>query len=219
MLLTVVQLLFLSLSMLVTPVFFISKDEKKFLPFLQIAAFAATGFGFMFIVMSFIQKFTLLFGDPSTSALLAVGILLAFSALGALFGKRILIAGGEKLFFSVLAILLPIMILGYAVALPRFMAFCAGHVFSLKLLFAALFILPLGFVMGTVFPVSLLIVGEKKPFFIPLAFSSEVAASILASVLAVMISMAYGFKFVFVMAAFCYFFAVSAMLYFVKRKI
>ena len=219
LILTLVQIIFLSLSMLATPVFLMSKEEKKFLPFLQIPAFASIGFGFMFIGMSFIQKFTLLFGDPATSAALAIGILLVFSALGSLFSKKILIAAGEKLFLSVLAIVLPLMILCYAVALPRFMAFCAGYGFALKLLFAALFVSPLGFAMGTVFPVSLLLVGEKKPFFIPLAFSAEVAASILAAVVSVITAMAYGFKFVFVMASFFYFFALSAMLYFIKKKI
>lgn len=219
LLLTLVQLLFLSLSMLATPIFFMSKEDKKFLPFLQIPAFAAIGFGFMFVEMSLIQKFTLLFGDPATSAASAIGTLLVFSALGSLFGKKILIAAGEKLFFSVLAIVLPLMILGYAVALPHFMAFCAGYGFALKLLFAALFVLPLGFAMGTVFPVSLLLVGEKRSFFIPLAFSAEGAASVFAATVSVMIAMAYGFKFVFVAAAFFYFFALSAMLYFVKKKI
>lgn len=215
---TVVQLLFLLFSMLVTPVFFMSKEEKKFLPHLQIPAFVAIGSGFMFIGMSFIQKFTLIFGDPATSALYAIGTLLSFSALGALFGKKILIASGEKLFFSVLAIVLPLMILGYAVAMPRFTAFCAGCGFALKLCLAALFVSPLGFAMGVVFPVSLLLVGEKKPFFIPLACSAEVAASIFAGVISAMIAFVYGFRFVFVLSAFFYFFALSAMLYFVKKK-
>ena len=218
LLLTIVQLLFLSLSMVVTPVFFMSEDEKKFMPFLQIPVFAAMGVGFMFIEMTLIQKFTLLFGDPATSAASAIGILLAFSAIGSLFGKKILIASGEKLFFSVLAIVLPLMILGYAVAMPRFTAFCGGYGFALKLFLTALFISPLGFAAGTLFPVSLLLIGEKKPFFIPLAFSAEGAASILAAVLSVAIAFVYGFKFVFVLSAFCYFFAVSAMLYFVKKR-
>lgn len=216
---TVIQLLFLLFSMLTTPIFFMSKDEKKFLPLLQIPAFAAIGSGFMFVEMSFIQKFTLLFGDPATSAVLAIVTLLAFSALGALFGKKILIASGEKLFFSVLAIVLPLMILGYAVAMPRFMALCTGFGFSLKLCLTALFVAPLSFAMGVVFPVSLLLVGEKKPFFIPLAFSAEVAASIFAGVISAMIAFVYGFRFVFVLSAFLYFFALSAMLYFVKKKI
>ena len=219
LLVTFAQLLFLALSMFATPLFFMSKEEKKFVPLLQIAAFAASGFGFMFLEMTFIQKFTLLFGSPSTSAAAAIGIMLAFSATGALFGKKILISLGENMFFSVLAIVLPIMILGYAVAMPHFMSVCGGYGFALKLALTALFMAPVCFAAGTVFPVSLLLVGEKKPFFSPLAFSAEGAASVIATVVSVIIAMFYGFKFVFVLAAFCYFAALSAMLYFVKKRV
>lgn len=215
--LTFVQLLFLSLSIFISPLFFMSKDEKKYLPVLQILVFSALGFGFMFVEMTFIQNFTLLFGDPATSAAAAIGLLLVFSALGSLFSKRILISSGEKLFFSVLAVVLPLMILGYAVLVPHFSALCMSFAFTQKLLFTALFIAPLGFAAGTVFPVSLLLVGEKKPFFIPLAIGVNGAASILATVTSVIIAFLYGFKFVFVFAAFFYFFALSAMLYFVKK--
>ena len=217
LLLTFVQLLFLSLSLFISPLFFMSKDEKKYLPVLQILVFSALGFGFMFVEMTFIQNFTLLFGDPATSAATAIGLLLVFSAIGSLFGKRILISSGEKLFFSVLAVILPLMILGYAVLVPHFSALCMSFAFTQKLLFTALFIAPLGFAAGTVFPVSLLLVGEKKPFFIPLAIGVNGAASILATVTSVIIAFVYGFKFVFVLAAFFYFFALSAMLYFVKK--
>lgn len=216
---TFFQLVFISLSMLATPLFFMPKEDKKFVPLLQVAAFAALGFGSMFLEMTFIQKFTLMFGDPATSAASAVGILLAFSALGSLFGKKILISLGENMFFSVLAIILPLMILGYAVAIPHFMTFCAGFGYALKLALTALFIAPVAFATGTLFPVALLLVGEKRPFFIPLAFSAEGAASVTATVVSVMIAMFYGFKFVFVLAAFCYFAALSAMLYFVKKRV
>lgn len=219
LILTFVQVLFLSLSLVVSPLFFMSKEEKKYMPFIQILVFSAIGFGFMFVEMTFIQNFTLLFGDPATSAAYAIGLLLIFSAIGSLFGKRILISLGEKPLFSVLAALVPLMILGYAVLMPHFSAACMGLALAQKLLFTALFIFPLGFAMGMVFPVSLLLVGENQPFFIPLAFSANGAASVFATVTAVIIAFFYGFKFVFVLAAFCYFFAVSAMLYFVKKRV
>jgi hypothetical protein len=214
-----VQLLFLSLSLFISPLFFMSKEEKKYLPLLQILVFAATGFGFMFIEMTFIQNFTLLFGDPATSAATATGFLLVFSATASLFSKKRLISLGEKSLFSVMAVVLPLMILGYAVLVPHFTAFCAGFSFAQKMLFSALLTAPLGFVTGTVFPVSLLLIGEKKPSFIPLAIGANGAASILATVTSVMIAFVYGFKFVFVLSAFFYFFALSAMLYFVKKRI
>jgi hypothetical protein len=118
-----------------------------------------------------------------------------------------------------MAVVLPLMILGYAVLVPHFTAFCAGFSFAQKMLFSALLTAPLGFVTGTVFPVSLLLIGEKKPSFIPLAIGANGAASILATVTSVMIAFVYGFKFVFVLSAFFYFFALSAMLYFVKKRI
>ena len=217
--LTFAQLLFLSVSMVLSPLFFMSKEERKYQPLLQILVFSALGFGFMFVEMTFIQNLTLLLGDPATSAATAIGSLLVFSALGSLFGKKILISLGEKSFFSALAIVVPLMILGYAVLVPRFSASCMGLAFVQKLLLTMLFISPLGFVIGTIFPVSLLLVGEKESFFIPMALAANGAASILATVASVMIVMVYGFRFVFVLAAFCYFFALAAMLYFVKKHL
>ena len=219
LLFTFVLLFFFAVSMLVTPLFFMTKEDKKYVPAAQILAFSAMGFGFMFVEMTLIQKFTLLFGDPATSAAAAIGILLAFSALGSLFSKKILILFGEKVLFAILMFALPLMILVYAVILPHFMAACAGTGYGLKLCLTALFILPLGFLSGLLFPASLIIAGEKKAFFVPLAFGAEGASSVLAATVSVMIAMVYGFKFVFVLAAFCYFFAVSAMIYFVKKRV
>jgi hypothetical protein len=214
---TFIIVLFLAASIMLTPLFFIPKDEKTYVPAAQILAFSSTGFGFMFVEMTLIQKFTLLFGDPATSAAVSIGTLLVFSALGSLFSKKILILFGEKVLFAILMFALPLMILVYAVLLPHFTAACAGTGFGLKLFLTALFVFPLGFLAGLLFPASLIIVGEKKSSFVPLAFGTEGVSSVLATVLSVIIAMVYGFKFVFVLAAFCYFFAVAAMLYFVKK--
>lgn len=217
-LLIVLQLLFLTVSMLVSPVFFMQEEEKKHQPLVQIISFLACGFGFMFIVMSFIQNFTLLFGNPAASGIRALSLFLVFSALGSLFSKKILILLGEKLFFGILLVILPLTVLGYAVAMPHFTAFCAGFGFAAKFFLIALFAAPLAFTVGTVFPVSLLLAGEKKRSFIPLAFSANGAALIFAYMVSVIIAMAYGFKFLFVLSAFCYFFAVSAMLCFLRQQ-
>ena len=181
-------------------------------------SFLACGFGFMFVVMSFIQNFTLLFGNPAASGIRALSLFLVFSALGSLFSKKILILLGEKLFFGILLVILPLTVLGYAVAMPHFTAFCTGFGFAAKFFLIALFAAPLAFTLGTVFPVSLLLAGEKKRSFIPLAFSANGAALIFAYMVLVIIAMAYGFKFLFVLSAFCYFFAVSAMLCFLRQQ-
>lgn len=216
---TFILLLFMSLSMLTTPLFFMPKDEKRYLPELQILSFALVGFGFMFIEITLIQAFTLIFGDPASSAAAAIAVLLVFSALGSLFSKKILILLGEKMMFGAFMVALPLIILGYAAVLPYFMNFCIAYGYGLKMLFTVLFIAPLGFLIGLVFPTSLIIVGEKKNSFVPLAFGANGAASVLATVVSVMLAMLYGFKFVFVTSAFCYFFALSAMLYFVRKQV
>ena len=215
-LLTALQLLFLTLSMLVSPVVFMHDEEKKFKPVVQIFSFAACGFGFMFILMNFMHNAALIFGNPAVSSVRAIAMMLAFAAAGSLFCKKILILLGEKTLFSALMLLLPLMILGYAALFPGFAAFCAGYGFTVKLIFTALFIAPLGFTAGLVFPLSLLLAGEKKSSFIPLALSANTLPLILTSVISIIIAMSYGFKFVFVLSAFCYFTAVAAMLYSVK---
>ena len=216
---TFVLILFLAVSMLLTPLFFMPKEDKNYLPAAQILAFAAIGSGFMFIEMTLIQKFTLLLGNPAASAAETIGILLVFSALGTLFSKKILILLGERVFFGASMVVLPLIIFGYAVVFPHFTGFCIGYGHGLKTFLAALFIAPLGFLTGLVFPVSLIIAGEKKTSFVPLAIGANGAASVLATVISVILAFVYGFKFVFVASAFCYFFALSAMLYLVKKRV
>lgn len=218
-LLVLAQLLFLAVSMLVSPLFFMSEEERKHKPAVQIFSCVAAGFGFMFVTITCIQKFTLLFGSPASSAVYAVAALLSFAALGALFSKKILILTGEKMLFGLLIFVLPVMILGYTVLFSDFITFCSGAGFYKKLFLASLFVAPLGFSAGTVFPVSLLLAGEKKRAFIPLAIGANSSALLLALVSSVVIAMIYGFNFVFVLSAFCYFFAVSAMIYFVKIRV
>ncbi len=215
--LSLVQSLFFSFLLIVAPLFLMRKEEQRFSPHLQIFYFSMLGIGFMFIEMALIQHFVLFLGSPSEAIAATIMILLFFAGLGSLTSKKLLIRFGDRRLFKGLSVITPLLILGYAVTIPLF----THHFLSSSLLFrlvsSSLFLAPLGFVMGIFFPSGLSIVGEKNPEFIPWACAVNGVAGVVSSILAILLAMAYGFTFVFTMAAFCYLIAAISLHRFIKK--
>ncbi|HSA32287.1 MAG TPA: hypothetical protein P5077_01030, partial [bacterium] len=91
--------------------------------------------------------------------------------------------------------------------------------FEARLLLSLLVLFPLGFLMGLFFPTGLTIVGEKNAGFIPWAIAVNGVAGVVSSVLSIVLAMAYGFTFVFTLAAFCYLLAAASFHRFVKKHL
>ncbi|MGI6395541.1 MAG: hypothetical protein ACOX2F_12595 [bacterium] len=217
--LSLFQALFFSILFIVMPLFFMGKKEKSFSPLNQIIYFFMIGVGFMFIEMSLIQQFVLFLGNPADAISVTIMILLLSAGVGSLLSKKILIALGEKKIFGAMLIVLPLVIMGYAVFLPAFTHKFIQHSFEMRIILSLAVLFPLGFLLGQFFPTALTIVGEKNNSFIPWAYAVNGVASVVASIFSIILAMAYGFTFVFTMAAFCYFTASAAFLRFVQKHV
>ncbi|HPA57912.1 MAG TPA: hypothetical protein PLT70_10840, partial [bacterium] len=173
--------------------------------------------GFMFIEMSVIQQFVLFLGNPADAISVTIMILLLSAGIGSLLSRKILIAVGEKGIFGAMLLIFPLIIMGYAVLLPNFTHKFIHYSFSARIVLSLVVLFPLGFLLGQFFPTALTIVGEKNSSFIPWAYAVNGVASVVASIFSIILAMAYGFTFVFTMAAFCYFAAIVAFLRFVQK--
>jgi len=156
--------------------------------------FAALGFGFMFIEISFIQKFVLFLGYPTYSLTVVLSALLVASGLGSLASQR-LISRAERSLVWALAGLLALGLL-YILGAPLVFSAFLGYALWARIAVAVGLIVPLGFAMGMFFPTGIRVVNQVAPQFVPWAWGINASTSVVAAILAVMLAMTVGFRMV-----------------------
>ncbi len=75
---------------------------------------------------------------------------------------------------------------------------------AMRFLLALVFLAPLGFLMGMPFPRGIALLGAGQPRLVPWAWGINGCASVVSSVLASMIALAWGFSAVLAMAGAAY---------------
>ena len=160
--------------------------------------FAALGFGFMFIEISFIQKFVLFLGYPTYSLTVVLSALLVSSGIGSLSSQRLMVRTERSLIWA-LAGLLALGVL-YILGGGRVFEAFLGYALGLRIAVAVGMIAPLGFAMGMFFPTGIRVVNEVAPQFVPWAWGINACTSVVAAILAVMLAMSVGFRMVAVCA-------------------
>jgi len=178
--------------------------------------FAALGFGFMFIEISFIQKFVLFLGYPTYSLTVVLSALLVASGLGSLASQRLISRAERSLLWALLGLLL----IGGLYVLGGTWAFEAllGYPLWARIAFAVGLIAPLGFVMGMFFPTGIRVVNQVAPQFVPWAWGINASTSVVAAILAVMLAMTVGFRMVAVLSLGVYVVGVLG-LYVARRRV
>lgn len=175
-----------------------------------LAYFTALGLGFLLVEISFVQKYVLLLGYPTYSLSVTIFSLLVFAAAGAALSRR-LWRRPERLLGGLLAVTLALLALEI-VALPwlreRLLAApLAGRVATTVALQC-----PLGLALGVYFPTGLELLRRREPRLVPWAWAVNGVASVVASVLAVILGMAIGFSGVAVVAGGIYTLGTLALL-------
>jgi hypothetical protein len=163
-----------------------------------IAFFSAIGLGFIFIEISFIQKFVLFLGYPTYSLSVVLFSLLTYSGIGSFLTGGMTTPARTRvpLLFGALAVVS----LLYIVLLPPLFNAFLGSPLSVRVVMASLVLLPLGLVMGMFFPSGIEVVRSSNVDFVPWAWGINGCASVVGTVLAVMLAMAHGFRFVTLLA-------------------
>ena len=71
---------------------------------------------------------------------------------------------------------------------------------SWRIASAILIVLPLGILIGLFFPLGLRALDRRRPGSVPLAWAVNGIASVMASIISIMVSMTWGFRMVLVLA-------------------
>lgn len=162
--------------------------------------FSSIGMSFMFVEITFIQKFILFLGHPLYSMALIIFALLFSSGIGSLLSKRLL---GQKAQTNVKAALLlsAFLITSFIFILPLLFKAFIGHHLFVKFLLSFLIIFPLGFLMGFPFPTGIRLLERGDRRVIPWAWATNAFSSVVNSIAALLVAFWGGYNLVLILAA------------------
>jgi hypothetical protein len=158
--------------------------------------FITVGFGFILVEISLIQRFVLFLGHPTYALTVVVFLLLLSSGAGSVAARHRITNGAKVL---PLLGLISAFIVGNVVVLPWLLSAAIGLPFAIKLSISALVLAPLGFLMGMPFPTGLRLVNTVE-----WAWALNAAASVLGSVMAMIIAIHFGLTVTLLCAAVAY---------------
>jgi len=174
---------------------------------LPLSYFIAVGLGYILVEITLIQRFVLFLGHPTYALTVVIFLMLLASGAGSLAARR---------WTASLATLRPVLLIivigvvAYLGLLPVVLKSLVGLPFAVKLVVSSALIVPLGFVMGMPFPTGLRLLDESSIASGGLtewAWAMNASASVLGSVLAMVIAIHFGLNITFFCGAFAYAFA------------
>lgn len=158
--------------------------------------FGLLGLAFLLVEIPLVQRFILYLGNPAYALTTALFTILLFSGLGSQFSER----------FPLLASLV-VLILAALVTpglLSLLFDLTLGYPVFVRMLIAIAALAPLSFLMGMPFPGGLRRLGATAPDLIPWAWGVNGALSVIASILAALMALSFGFSWALLAGAGCY---------------
>jgi len=159
-----------------------------------LAYFSLLGLGYLSVEIPLMQRFGLYLGHPTWSMAAVLGALLVFSGLGSRFSAHVPLRAA----LLGVAALVGACVLG----LPALLKWTLAFPIWARLLVSIVALAPLGFVMGMPFPKGVALL--QRPSWVAWAWASNGALSVIASILAALISLSWGFSVVLWIGAACY---------------
>jgi SAM-dependent methyltransferase len=164
--------------------------------------FFAIGLGFMFIEVSEMQRLMLLLGKPTYALSVVLFTLLVGSGLGSLASERFV--GPSALLSDGRALAALVAVLATCgLVTPAIVHELAASSTGARIAAAAIMLLPMGFFMGLPFPLGLR-AADKNPALVPWLWGINGAASVLCSVLAMVVALGAGISAAFWSGVLCY---------------
>jgi hypothetical protein len=206
------QSVFFAVALIVAPLFRVGFGEVNSERLRYLIYFACLGLGFMFIEISYVQRFTLFLGSPVFSLSVILFTLLLSSGIGSyLSGQLHMLAHPAKLLVRLLAILCLLNLL-YILWLPTAFHAALGQSLSARIALTVLLLVPAGLVMGAFLPVGMRILSLREPKVIPWAWAANSVASVVGSILTIVLAISIGFRAVNLIALAVYGIGVVALL-------
>ena len=178
--------------------------------------FFSLGIGFMFIEISFIQKFVLFIGYPAYAFAITLFSLLLFSGLGSYWTSKLKSKPEDSIKINIF-ILIPTLLL-YTWILPYLFEYFIGEGLFFKIFITVLTQMPLGFILGMLFPLGIKLINQVDRRMVPWAWGVNGMSSVVSTVLAILLAMNYGFNFVSYLAIIVYILGTVSIL-FTKRAL
>ena len=185
------------IAFLILPLAFHDRSRGKVLPLLY---FVAVGLGYILVEIAFIQRFVLFLGHPTYALTVVIFLLLLSSGVGSLLSRQWLTR--PRSVRTPLAVIAA-SILAYVFLLPALLPSLVGLAFPLKLVVSGILLVPLALAMGMPFPTGLRALTGNSPSeaaadetaadsSVEWAWAMNAAASVLGSVLAMVIAIRFG---------------------------
>lgn len=175
---------------------------------LRVLYFVAIGLGYIMVEIAFIQRFVLFLGYPTYALTVVVFLMLLASGAGSLVSRRWL-SQPTRVYLPLVVIVAALLI--YVFALPHWLEALIGAPFAVKLMISALLLGPLAFAMGMPFPSGLRALTPQqvqgrdssrtpnssredpdRHGAVEWAWGMNAAASVLGSVLAIVVAIRFG---------------------------
>ncbi len=165
---------------------------------LRLAYFGIIGLAYLLVEIPLLQRFILFLGHPAYAMAAILFTLLLFSGLGSLASRRAALP-------ACLAALVILLLILPGLLAPMFQL-ALGWEMPYRLGLTTLLLAPLGFLMGIAFPggISRLLAPGEKSWLVPWAWAVNGAASVIASVLAALLALSFGFSWVLRLGALLY---------------
>jgi len=168
----------------------------------MIAYFAALGIGFMFVEVSLMQKFVLFLGHPTYSITVTLFTLLTFSGIGSFIAGKFTAKPQKIIFWATMAIAAVVGVYAFVLT-PLFNALLGLPIMG-RMITSVVLLAPLGILMGMPFPTGLSYMETGARSFVPWAFGINGVASVVASILCIIIALFGGFNLVLTCAIVIY---------------
>ena len=194
----------MSLVFIFIPLLWVGKREEegvyKKWPFL--CYFTILGMGFIMIELCLMKQFVLFLGYPAISISMIIAVLLFFTGIGSFIAERF-----QQKVKSSLKVVFPLIFLvnmGLMLLIPRVFPIFLGSSFGVKAFVTVLLLFPLGIVMGMPFPLGLILVHERSKNLVGWVWGINGFATVVGSVLTVLMALYWGFSAVLIFASFLY---------------
>lgn len=165
--------------------------------------FGGIGIGYIAVQISFIQRFVLFLGHPVYAISVVLLAFLLSSGIGSMCSEWLF--ARRWLTIPRTAAALAIVLLGYNLALPSlFHSAALAWPIAVKITLSCALIFVLAFLMGVFFPRGIRLVERAAPELVPWAWGANSAASVIGSIVALILAIHCGFTVVAIAAATVY---------------
>lgn len=156
--------------------------------------FAALGIAFILVEISLMQQFILFLGHPTFALSVVLFAILTFSGVGSFLTGKLAPLGTDTrriIRFAIPGI--AALALVYMFLLPPLFRSALGWDLIPRILLSVVLLAPLGLLMGMPFPLGMRFVAATNENLVPWAWAVNGCASVIGSILSVMLAQSFGF--------------------------